>query len=238
MYRASVLQGRAEQAPDSIGLDALSEKFSLGGQGPFEVLDLGQAAVAAAGSERDVYLHPTDRSLVIKVINRTRIYESGRRVAWHKRFQREGAHRVFIAETVEYIATTARLGTSRGNMLMARIAGLVLTSQGLGLTVERIVDGQGRLAPTLKQVVAHHGFGPELRLLVHEFFMALIDAHVIFNDVSASNIVLGFNADGKKGLYLVDGVGSKQLLPLYAWSKALNGRRLLRKYREMVDKLS
>ena len=67
--------------------------------------------------------------------------------------------------------------------------------------------------------------------------MALIDAHVIFNDVSASNIVLGFNANGREGLYLVDGYGSKQLFPLYSWSKALNGRRILRKYDTMTKKL-
>ncbi|PJI52397.1 hypothetical protein CTI14_42905, partial [Methylobacterium radiotolerans] len=87
--------------------------------------------------------------------------------------------------------------------VMARIFGLVLTSKGLGLVVERIVDAHGNLAPTLKEVVARHGFSPELRHRVHDFIMALIDAHVIFNDVSASNIVVGFNAEGREGLYLV-----------------------------------
>ncbi|MCY1197213.1 MAG: YrbL family protein [Achromobacter veterisilvae] len=239
MFKVSVRHGVAEPPPSAIGLKVLSEVPSLpGASAPFEILDLRQVTIAAAGSERDVYLHPTDRSLLIKIINRARIDEVGRKRPWHKRFQREDAHRVFIAEIVEYIATTVRQRADQGNTLMARIAGVVLTSQGLGLVVERIVDVRGDLAPTLRQVVAQQGFGPELRVLVHEFFMGLIDAHVIFNDVSASNIVLGFNADGRKGLYLVDGFGSKQLLPLYAWSKVLNGRRLLRKYQEMARKLS
>ncbi|MNY74869.1 PhoP regulatory network protein YrbL [compost metagenome] len=60
---------------------------------------------------------------------------------------------------------------------------------------------------------------------------------MVFNDVSARNIVLGFNASGREGLYLVDGFGSKQLVPVYSWSKALNGRRILRRYDTMAKKL-
>ena len=204
---------------------------------PFDVLDLRQLSIAAAGSERDVYLHPADSSLLIKIINGARRSQPDRKRAWYKRFQRDDAHRVFIMETVEYIATSARQGTHVGNVLMARIFGLVLTSKGLGLVVERIVDAHGNLAPTLKEVVARHGFSPELRHRVHDFIMALIDAHVIFNDVSASIIVVGFNAEGREGLYLVDGYGSKQLIPVYSWSKALNGRRILRRYDTMTKKL-
>lgn len=78
----------------------------------------------------------------------------------------------------------------------------------------------------------------QLREQLRAFFLALIEAHVIFNDVSARNIVVGRNATGQDGLFLVDGFGPKQLLPLYAWSKTLNRRRLLRKYEDMVRKLA
>ncbi|SIT25541.1 YrbL family protein [Achromobacter sp. MFA1 R4] len=239
MLNVSVRQRITQAAAPYSGLEVMPRLAlaSPGSFNPFEVLDLRQLTVAAAGSERDVYLHPADDALLIKTINRARSSELRRKRPWHKRFQREDAHRVFIAETVEYIATTAQQGAHMGNMLMARIFGLVLTSKGLGLVVERIVDAHGNLAPTLKEVVARQGYSPQLRYLVHEFFMALIDAHVIFNDVSASNIVLGFNANGREGLYLVDGYGSKQLFPLYSWSKALNGRRILRKYDTMTKKL-
>ncbi len=101
----------------------------------FEVLDLTQVTLVASGSERDVYLHPGDKSLLIKIVNRARINEPGRKRPWHKRLHREDAHRVFITELVEYIATTVQQRLRQGNTLMARIAGLVLTSHGLGLAV-------------------------------------------------------------------------------------------------------
>jgi hypothetical protein len=48
---------------------------------------------------------------------------------------------------------------------------------------------------------------------------------------------VGFNSNGREGLYLVDGYGSKQLIPVYSWSKTLNGRRILRRYDTMAKKL-
>ncbi|MGZ8140496.1 PhoP regulatory network YrbL family protein [Bordetella bronchiseptica] len=205
---------------------------------PFVVVDLLGATLLATGSERDVYQHPGNAALLIKIVNRARINEPGRRRPWHKKFHREDAHRVFITELVEYISTTVQLRQADGNTLLARIAGLALTSAGLGLVVEKIVDAEGKAAPTLAQVVSTQGFGPQLREQLRAFFLALIEAHVIFNDVSARNIVVGRNATGQDGLFLVDGFGPKQLLPLYAWSKTLNRRRLLRKYEDMVRKLA
>lgn len=239
MFQTPVQHGTDLRAPVALESRALTAS-SLPPRSccPFEVMDLTQAMLAAAGSERDVYLHPSDKSLLVKIINRSRISEPGRKRPWHKRLQREDAHRVFISELIEYVATTVRQGLPQGNILMARISGLALTSQGLGLLVERIVDARGNPAPTLERIVAQHGFGPALQGRLQAFFRDLIDAHVIFNDVSARNIVVGFNASGREGLYLVDGFGPKQLLPLYAWSKALNRRRLLRKYGELTRKLS
>ncbi len=48
------------------------------------------------------------------------------------------------------------------------------------------------------------------------FFDTLADHHIILNDVSARNVVMGQNADGEPGLYLIDGFGSKQAVPLFA----------------------
>jgi len=203
----------------------------------FQVIDLTQARIVASGSERDVYEHPTDPNLLIKIVNRARANEPGRRAHWHKKFHREQAHRVFLTELIEYVSTTVQRNAPDGNVLLSRIAGLVNTSAGLGLAVEKIVDESGHVAPTLQQVVKDSGFPAALRRQVRDFFVALTESHVIFNDVSARNIVVGRNADGVAGLYLVDGYGPKQLLPFYAWSKSMNRRRIMRKYVELEGKL-
>jgi hypothetical protein len=117
------------------------------------------------------------------------------------------------------------------------VLGLAQTSLGLGLLVEKISDGQGGLAPTVEQLAYDGRLDPALIRQLDFFIDALADNHIILNDVSPRNIVLGQNAEGTTGLFLIDGFGSKQAVPVYAFSKALNRRRLQRKYQKMMFKL-
>ena len=117
---------------------------------------------------------------------------------------------------------------------LARILGVAQTSLGLGLLVEKITDDAGGIAPTVASLARQGRLDQALRARLDEFFEDLADAHVVLHDVSPSNIAYGRNADGKPGLYLIDGFGSLPLIPLYAWSRRLNRRRVRQKYAEML----
>jgi hypothetical protein len=204
----------------------------------FQELDLTPFTPLAAGSERQIYQHPLEPSLLIKVIvhpkRKANAIPAGRR---NKAFHREDVYTVFQSELVEYVATEIQSKAHGNPVPMARIAGFAHTSLGLGLVVEKITDGDGNMAPTLKQLVEQRGFDASLQQQLEEFFSILALDHVIFNDVGGSNIVYGCNAAGRHGMYLVDGFGIKQVIPVYAWSKTLNRRRLIRKYPEIVAEL-
>jgi hypothetical protein len=206
---------------------------------PYTLLDLAPLHPIAAGNDRLVYQHPNEPSLLVKVIDAKEWAEhigTQRLRRWHKRFQREGAYRNYIAELAEY-AAAQNAAAGRWKVPMARVLGLTQTSLGLGLLVEKITDGQGGLAPTVEQIVRERGLDAALARELDYFFDALADHHIILNDVSARNVVLGENADGETGLYLIDGFGSKQAIPVFALSKALNRRRIQRKYNAMMTKL-
>ncbi|MFT0546830.1 YrbL family protein [Allopusillimonas ginsengisoli] len=204
---------------------------------PFETLDLSASAPVAQGSERRVYLHPYNEHFLLKVLYRTHADGLKKTEKWHRRFTRCGIYRGFFTEFSECVTVAARLYGQNQTLPIARVAGVTTTSLGMGLIVEKIVDEFGALAPNLRQVVAAHGFTAELRSMLDTFFAALADAHVVYNDVGLSNIAFGRNASGIKGLYLVDGFGSRQLVPVYTWSKKLNRRRLERKYTRMLQKI-
>jgi hypothetical protein len=206
---------------------------------PLTALDLTNLRPIAAGNDRLVYQHPHEASLLVKVVDRNEwdVYMRSKALRrWRKRFQREGAYRNHIAELAEY-AAAQNAAAGRWKVPMARVLGMVQTSHGLGLLVEKITDGQDGLAPTVEQIVRDKGLDESLARELDYFFDALADHHIILNDVSARNVVVGANADGEKGLYLIDGFGSKQAIPVFAWSKALNRRRIQRKYQAMLTKL-
>jgi len=215
--------------------------FARTGGGPalFGPLDLTGVAPLTKGAERRVYPHPHEPALLVKVINveAHRAYLERRRYRrWYRRYQREGSYRVYISELSEYVTSFARTGQA-WRLPVARVVGLAQTSAGLGLLVERITADDGNTAPTLAQVVAEHGLDAALRRRLDEFFRTLIDAHVVLNDISARNIAVGRNADGVAGMYLIDGFGVKQAVPLYSWSKALNARHIRLRYAEMLTRL-
>jgi hypothetical protein len=206
---------------------------------PFKLLDLAGLRPIASGAERLVFQHPHHSGLLVKIVDIDEMAEhlSTRPLRrWRKKHQREGAYRGHIAELAEY-AAAQNAAAGRWKIPMARILGLAQTNLGLGLLVEKITDGQGGLAPTVEQIVRERGLDDALARELDYFFDALADHHIILNDVSARNVVIGVNADGENGLYLIDGFGSKQAIPLFAYSKTLNRRRIQRKYKVLRAKL-
>lgn len=206
----------------------------------FGPLDLNSETQLAAGGDRHIFQHPHSPALLVKIIDmRARaIYLEARPFKrWYKQYQRESAYRVYLNEISEYVTTTTR-PSGVWEVPMARIVGLAQTSLGLGLLVEKITDGEGNLAPTVRDLGRRGLIDDALKAQLAEFFEDLADAHVVVNDMSASNIAVGLNADGKKGLYLIDGFGVLPLIPLYAWSKRLNRRRIQHKHAELRASLA
>jgi len=189
-----------------------------------------------------IYQHPADPHMLVKVMDDQ---ERARRLAkhpikhWHKRFRRS-PYQGYITELAEYAASQAARyapGAVLQDVPLARVWGLVQTTAGLGLLTEKITAPDGRLAPTLREVVRRNGLAPSLHADLDAFFLRLAQAHVVINDLGPSNIVVGANANGHTGLWLIDGFGNKQAIPLFALNKAWNRRRILRKYGEMMIKL-
>jgi len=209
-------------------------------QSVFGPLDLDAAVPLATGGDRHIFQHPHMPSLLVKVMDmRARaVYLEARPFKrWYKQYQRESAYRVYLNEISEYVTTTTR-PSGVWQVPMARILGVAQTTLGLGLVVEKICDEAGNIAPTVADMARQGKLDAALGEQLDEFFDDLADAHVVLHDVSASNIACGFNADGKPGLYLIDGFGVLPLIPLYAWSKRLNRRRIERKYAEMRASLA
>ncbi|OZI39569.1 hypothetical protein CEG14_08230 [Bordetella genomosp. 1] len=203
-----------------------------GVQAVFGPIDLSGATPLAQGGDRYVFQHPHEPGLLIKVMDMQAraVYLQARPFKrWYKQFQRESAYRVYLNEFSEYVCTTTR-PSGVWQVPMARILGAAQTSLGLGLLVERISDGNGGLAPTVADLARQGRFTVTLAAKLDEFFADLADAHLVIHDMSASNVACGYNAEGRPGLYLVDGFGVLPLIPIHAWSRLLNRRRVMRKY--------
>lgn len=198
-------------------------------------MNLNDETPVATGGDRHIFQHPHAPSLLVKIMDmqaRAVYLETRPFKRWYKQYQRESAYRVYLNEITEYVTTTTR-PSGVWQVPMARILGLAQTTLSLGLLVEKITDEIGNIAPTVADLARQGKMDEALSARLDEFVEDLADAHVVLHDLSPSNIACGLNADGKSGLFLIDGFGVLPLVPVYAWSKRLNRYRIQRKYAEM-----
>ena len=197
-----------------------------------KIFELSGHNPLAEGNRRLVFQHPDDDDLVIKVLKPGTYRPDGqpRRSRPYKLARREGAYIYHTRELNEYVA--ARIANrSPHDLPICTVQGLVETDLGLGLAVEKITAGDGRLAPSLRQVVAGGRFDGPTRRLFERFIEDMIDKHVVVYELSVDNIVLADDGVSARRFVCIDGMGSRTLIPVKEWSKWLNARKI-RSFRE------
>ena len=201
------------------------------------MIRLKDAEIIAAGHTRDVYRHPDDASLLIKVIRASAIATRyGRGSPWYKFKRRRYAHLIsYLREVREQIAVHA-IGGPHPRFLQ-KIVGFVETDMGMGLVVEAVRAADGSSAPTVAALAAE-GALDEVRLAALDRFLdEMVNSPVIVADLNPFNVVYGRGADGVDHFVLIDGIGHKNLIPLERMSARLNRWSKVRKgdrFRQMV----
>jgi hypothetical protein len=198
---------------------------------------LKDAEIIAAGHTRDVYRHPDDASLLIKVIRPSAIETRyGRGAPWYKFKRRRYAHLIsYLREVREQIAVHAAGGPHPA--FLQKIVGFVETDIGMGLVVEAVRAADGASAPTVAELAAQGRLDPARLAALNRFLDEMVNSPVIVADLNPFNVVYGRGASGVDHFVLIDGIGHKNLIPLERmsvrvnrWSKARKADR----FRQMV----
>jgi hypothetical protein len=194
-------------------------------------IDLGDWRLLKSGRSRNVHENPDLPGLLIKTLKPEVVDATGHFEAyeWWKKGRPHGAYFAFRREIDEFIVLCRRhYGRNLASFPFARIYGLVLTSAGLGLVIERISDREGDLAPTMLELIGREEFGePHLRAM-ERFLARCRDLHVVFGDLTANNIVYTEVRDPEGEFVAVDGFGEKAAIPVHRWSKFFNDRKIAR----------
>lgn len=212
-------------------------------------IDLSSWTKCAEGSQREIYESAGEPDVLVKVVKSRCRGEHGarkptRRRHWFRKFRRFGAYMTFRRELDEYLEQARKIdGENHFDLPIPRILGLVHTSGGLGLMVERIANRDGRLSPTLAQLIAADRLTASHLGLVDRFFERCQAAHLVLMDINPGNFVVT-DRNGADEIFCIDGTGEKQFFRLYAGSRLLNGiklhfarKKLLRKIDRARDAL-
>jgi len=202
-------------------------------------VDLSAAQKVGEGTKRSVYVHPEDRSRLVKVVrpDRTRNWTRPSQ-SWKRLFFRSGAMSLFIDEIREELTLHAR---GEYPPFLAPILAICSTNLGIGLIYPAIRDDGGAIARDVRQLIVDGRYEPEVEAAVEEFLERVLESPLIISDLSPSNISCPL-IGGKRLCFIVDGIGDDTLLRLPSLSpfanrlvKRMQIRRCRRLIRETVD---
>ncbi|MEP2030028.1 MAG: YrbL family protein [Paracoccaceae bacterium] len=187
------------------------------------------------GGRRAVYAVPGKPELLIKVDtkehNKKPLPLLKRVIRWLFPLTH---HRDKIIEAKCEIATALKLGPKAEESPLPKFFGIAATDLGSGSVIEKIVDQNGNIATTFyvlckKGIITDHLIG-----LLNELVGKIYDLHIDCNDIHEGNIVLGYR-NGKEALFLIDGYGDRNIIPLRAWVRIINNNRLDNQCQKMAD---
>ncbi|EEE37525.1 hypothetical protein RKLH11_1361 [Rhodobacteraceae bacterium KLH11] len=183
-----------------------------------------------------MYEFPDQPDLLIKVFTRSEQRVSHRfwkRLVW-KLFP--GAqYRSTLKEIECELRVSLKLGAELELSPLSRMLGVVQTTRGAGVVVERIAGLDGGLAPKLHQVCSDGEIEKTVLDALNVFVRRMFDLQIVARDVKRSNIVYGTRGDNP-AFFLIDGYGERNLIPLRSLSRRLNDRSLNRQFAVIAER--
>lgn len=201
-------------------------------------IDLARCTLLRSGKTRNVHEHGALPGLLIKTLQPGLVDAAGFFAAypWWKKGRSPGAYFAFLRELEEFVVLSRRhWGRQLSGLPIASINGLVRTSAGLGLVVERISARNGDLAPTMLELIVRGHLEPRHVSAVDRFIERCRALHVVFGDMSVNNIVYSERRDPDGEFIAVDGFGEKSALPIHRWSRLFNDRKIDRVRRRILS---
>lgn len=177
---------------------------------------------------KNVYQHPDDPHRIIKTMRPELVSPDGGFVESGpiRRRNNQGAYRQFRRELLQYLELCRRHYSKRVFRFPVETPhGLIGTSEGLGLVVEKVVapDGTGR---TLAALAAGRELTDRHLAALERFFEDCARLHIVFGEVNAAGIMYTEARSGRPEFVLVDGIGEKLFIPIRAISKTVNSRNV------------
>ncbi len=193
------------------------------------MIRLQGAEIIAAGNTRDVYRHPQDPALLIKVIRPSAIEKRyGRGAPWYKFRRRRYRHLIAVLREVREQIAVQATGDAHPRFLQ-KIVGFAETDFGMGLVVEAVRSRDGGYAPTVATLANKGLIDATMTKALDRFLDEVVASPAIVADLNPFNVVYADAPPEAPHFVLIDGIGHKNLIPLERMSTAINRWSKVRK---------
>lgn len=179
-----------------------------------------------SGTVKNVFLHPENERLIIKLIKPELVNEWGifSKHGFLKGSLNQGIYRQFRRELIQYMQLCKQTYAEKRFLFpMETPYGLVQTDQGLGLVAEKIVAPCGK-GQSLEDLAKARVLEPKHHKALASFFNECVRLHLVFGEVNYAGLMYTEGRSGQPEFVLVDGIGEKLLIPMRTWFPSVNAR--------------
>ena len=198
------------------------------------ILALHEANYVNAGSNRVVYVHPEDRTKILKINREDRPPGWRRSKRWYGRFLSPRHYDENAREFRQY----SRLAKNVGQPIrcISKVFGYAKTTRGRALVAEHVRNADGATSKSLKSYLEGNDL-IEIVPLLDTLFETLANNHLVLRDPHSKNILVREGDNGPLELVIIDGFGDPHFIPYTSLSKGFNRGRLMRKKIKLIRKL-
>ncbi|MGH1352549.1 MAG: YrbL family protein [Methyloligellaceae bacterium] len=188
-----------------------------------------------SGGTRHCYAYPDDPDKVIKVLMPHRT--GAARKKSEKSLKKFRPAYLFDDQLKEIKAYNGLIKRKNRNVWnhIPEFFGTQKTDMGLGIVTRLLRNHDGSLPPNLQQLLPN-GITPALAKGIREFRLWLQSELIETRDLLPHNIVVITREDGSKKLYIVDGLGNSEFIPLSSYSSFLLRRKIQQKIVNFWDR--
>ena len=182
------------------------------------MIKLDENLLIAKGGERDCYIHPEDKTKVIKVLHKNGIHNNQNKLeySYMKYLKKKGSNLSSITDCYGYVKTNI----------------------GKGLVFDRVLDFDGVPSKSFRYYLANKLIPlKEQEILINELKEYLEENLILFVDTSLTNIFCPKIDENSYKLVIVDGLGAKRTgvkFVLYKMSKSYTKYKIKRQWEKFM----
>ena len=176
------------------------------------MIDLNDSLFIAEGSHRATYRHPSDETRCLKVVKEGSLEKRRKNNRkWYKRLRKLSS----FDETHKDLQAYRQFKDNEEKLKhIPRFYGMAETSLGSAMLLELISNEDGTPARSLARRLESGENRDELREALIVLGTHLIKHAIVVRDFSMGDVLVRENRDGKLKLYVIDGLGGTELIPI------------------------
>ncbi|SPJ26448.1 YrbL family protein [Palleronia abyssalis] len=190
----------------------------------------------AGGGESQVFARPGKSSQLIKVHNTQHVEHLAASRSLKNRLRRWrgiGPYKTLLRLNRAYLDAVLKAAELGRPPPIAHQRGVLLTDLGLGVVVQKIRGEDGELAVTVAKLHRRGRVDSDLVTALTRFAGEMSAFHIIGNDLNPHNLVYE-TRHGRSRIVLVEGYGSRNLIPFRRWSRRVNDKSLSRRFQALA----